>query len=222
MLQRTNRFICVILFFVGSSGVTLCRATPVLDQSFIEPNNAAAFINEAAPFVAQVYTAGVSGTLASISIDVSSNDNFPLRVSIRAVVDGIPTAVVLGETLLAGSGAALSESIVFDERIEQIAGQQYAITLDYPGQPSPAILTNRWAGASGNAYVKGSLALSLDGVNWFIEMPATVDLHFQTVVNAVPEAPVAALMAIGALMGLRRERHTIQSGKSAPKVTVSH
>jgi hypothetical protein len=202
--------------------VTLCRATPVLDQSFTEPNNAAAFINEAAPFVAQVYTAGVSGTLASISVDVSSSDNFPLRVSIRAVAGGLPTAVVLGETLLASSSAALSESIAFDERIEQISGQQYAIVLDYPGQPSPAILTNRWSGASGNAYAPGSLALSLDGVNWFIEMPATVDLHFQTVVNALPEAPVAALLAIGALMGLRRGRHANHSGKSAPKVTVSH
>jgi hypothetical protein len=222
LVPRTYRFICVLLFLSGVSNVTVCRASPVLDQSFTGPNNAAAFINEAAPFVAQIYTAGVSGTLASISVDVSSSDNFSLRVSIRAVKDGMPTSVVLGETLLASSSAALSQSIAFAERIEQIAGQQYAIALDYPSQPSPAILTNRWAGASGNTYVKGSLALSLDGVNWFIEMPATVDLHFQTVVNAVSEAPVAALLAIGALVGLRRGRHANHPGKSAPKVTVSH
>ncbi len=222
MLQRIYRFICVTLFFVGLSSANICRAIPVLDQSFTEPTDAAAFINEAAPFVAQVYTAGLSGTLVSISVDVSSSDSFPLRVSIRAVMDGLPTGVVLGETLLAGSSAALSEAIAFDEPIEQIAGQQYAIALDYPGQPSPAGLANRWAGASGDVYVDGALALSLDGVNWFIEMPATVDLHFQTVVNVLPVAPVTALMAIGALAGLVRGRHTGHSGKSAPTVTVSH
>jgi hypothetical protein len=44
----------------------------VVDQSFTEPQNLGANINEGTAFVAQTYTAGVDGRLWGINIDVRS------------------------------------------------------------------------------------------------------------------------------------------------------
>jgi hypothetical protein len=200
-----------IFFGFASAVAAFSHAAPILDQSFTEPADASAFINEAFPWIAQTYTASLSGTLALVNLDVSSNAGFPLRVTARTVVDGLPTATILGEASLSAGSAPLSIEVRFADPIAQIAGEQYALVVDYPTQPSPAGLANRWIGASGDPYTLGVSAASVDGIHWLIDGPG-VDLHFRTFVNAVPAPAVLHLFALGALaaLGLRRVRRGVR------------
>jgi hypothetical protein len=200
-----------IAFCIAGGCASLSHAVPVRDQSVTEPFNATAFINEGFPLVAQIYTAGVSGTLAAVNVNVTSNAGFPLRVSVRSVVDGLPTTTVLGEVLLSEGSAPLSLAVRFGDSIAQIAGEQYALVVDYPTQPSPAGLVNFWSGASDDVYAGGVAAASVDGVNWIVEN-ASVDLHFRTFVNPVPAPDVLHLLALGGLcaaLGLRRAKRGV-------------
>ncbi len=64
-----------------------------VDQSFTAPTNGGASINECCAFISQTYTAGLSGTLAGVSVDISEFTayHFPLDVQIRTVTSGLPT-----------------------------------------------------------------------------------------------------------------------------------
>jgi hypothetical protein len=184
----SDRASLVMMFFsVVLSLTTQNSRAAILDQSFTQPGGASAFVNEAFAFVAQTYTAQLSGTLAGVSVDIDSVAGFPLRVTIRSVVNGLPGGDILGETILPMSSAGIGDIIVFDERIPQQNGVQYAISVDYPGEPGPAGLAHRWDGALGDPYDGGALAFSLDGENWFFDEPRVVDLHFRSFVNVVPE-----------------------------------
>ncbi len=190
-----KRLACALLFAMLLSAC-LCRAAPILDQSFTQPGGAAVFINEATAFIAQTYTAQRTGTLAAISVDVESVAGARLRISIRTAVNGLPTAEVLGETLLDGSSAAVDELITFRERIVQRRGVQYAIAVDYPEEPPPAGLTHRWNGAPGDLYVPGGIASSLDGINWSFEAPGSIDVHFRSFVD-VSTPGILGLFLVG-------------------------
>jgi hypothetical protein len=160
-------------------------AQSILDQSFTSPGDLTAVINECCAFVGQTYTAGVTGTLAGISIDVESSGPFPLHVAIRAVAGGLPTTTVLGDVTLGSSSSALSQLIVFPQVIPQVAGVQYTIVVNYLGAPppGPGQAQGGWAGATGNAYPGGDLLLSFNGgVSWFVDSP-DFDLHFKTFIS---------------------------------------
>ncbi len=107
--------------------VAPCHAVPLLDQSFTTPSNLGGVINECCAFIAQTYTAGLSGALVGVNIDVQSSSSFPLHVAVRRVTRGVPNALLLGETTLSSSSAPLSLLITFPEEIEQVGGAQYAI-----------------------------------------------------------------------------------------------
>jgi hypothetical protein len=166
------------------TGIAVLEAL-ILDQSFTTPTDLGAAINDCCRFVAQTFTAGLTGTLGGVNIDVLSGSKFPLHVAIRAVINGVPTTTVLGETTFSSGSAPLSQLITFPQVIHITAGVQYAIVVNYEGAPppSPDNFQGEWQGATGDEYPGGALYFSfLDGISWVILTPGA-DVHFQTYVN---------------------------------------
>lgn len=167
---------------------------PVVDQSFTSPNGLGAAINECCKFIAQTFTAGRSGTLAGVNIDVLSFEptmRFPLHVAIRTVTPGgEPGPTILGETTLPG-GAPLSLLIRFPQTITIQAGVQYAIVVNFDGAPppGPGRALGGWAGGTGDPYPGGKLYFSqFDGSSWFQSNDG--DLHFRTYVTEILEVSI--------------------------------
>src|SRR5579864_1922709 len=106
-----------------------------IDQSFTSGTNEGANINECCAFIGQTYTAGVSGTLAGVSVDINEfvGHNLPLDVQIRVVSGGVPAYPIIGEATT--TGFRLSDVIPFSQVIPQIAGTQYAIVVHFIGAP---------------------------------------------------------------------------------------
>jgi hypothetical protein len=161
--------------------------TTVIDQSSISKNNLASYINECCKFVAQTFTAGMTGTLAGITIDVKSipNSKFHLHVAIRTVTtSGMPSPTILGETTLNSGSSPISQFISFPQSIHFIAGDQYAIVVNYENAPPAGKGQGQgiWLGATRDTYSGGNLYTSIsDGISW-VQMEGE-DLHFQTYVN---------------------------------------
>ena len=162
----------------------------VLDGSFVAPQNAGANINEGYAFVAQTYTAGVTGRLLGVNIDVRSKRGlnpeagfpvYPLHVALHKVVGGVPGAT-LGEVTLPTDEATLSSLIKFPKRIAQVKGRQYAIVVNYVGAPSSGAdrWLGVWAGAVGR--IEGEMFAGPDGETWPSSFPDGVVLRFRTYV----------------------------------------
>ena len=162
--------------------------TAELDQSFITGNDLSAGLYGLPVFEAQSYTAGITGTLQGVAIDVSAIDvNQVARIQIEAIVGGVPSNVVLGTARAASGGdLAITTVIPFSTPISQVAGQQYAILVDYPDAP-PFVNgienTASWNGSDGNLYPAGTLFSTFDGgTTWQSFASDGLDLHFQTFV----------------------------------------
>jgi hypothetical protein len=173
---------------------TIPPNTTVIDQSFTLPTNAGASINECCRFIAQTFTAGVTGTLAGVNLDVGSSSSFPLHVAIRTVTaSGTPSPTILGETTLDSSSAPLSQLITFPQTINLIVGVQYAIVVNYEGAPPPGPFQFQgiWSGTAGDLYTGGRISASLsDGISWFQDPVTDTDLHFQTYVTVATEVAI--------------------------------
>lgn len=159
-----------------------------LDQSFITGNDLSSGLYGRPVFEAQSYTAGISGTLQGVAIDVSVIDPSQVaRIQIEAIVNGIPSNVVLGQARAASGGdLAITTVIPFSTAIPQVAGQQYAILVDYPDAP-PFVNgienTASWNGSDGNLYPAGTLFSTFNGgTTWQSFASNGFDLHFQTFV----------------------------------------
>lgn len=160
-------------------------AALVVDQSFVSPGGLSMFINENSAVVAQTFTAGLTGTLSEIRINVASISSFRLHVAIRDVVGGMPGTTILGETTLASGAAPLTLPITFPQTINMVAGTPYAIAVYYEGHPppGPGQGLGTWGGAAGNHYPGGSIFAG-NGFSWPTTYPG-YDLHFQTYVDVV-------------------------------------
>jgi hypothetical protein len=179
---------------IGLSHSLPCAAQLRLDQSFTSPFNMSANINECCDFVGQTYTAGKTGVLTGVSVDVSSQSVYQLHVAIRTVEGGLPTTTVLGEVTLGSNASDLSQVIVFPQSVPQVAGTQYAIVVNYPDAPPPGggQLQGDWLGATGNVYGSGDLVLSSDGGESFFTLGYGDDVHFKTFVSPVTELSLRA------------------------------
>ncbi len=157
---------------------------PIVDQSFTSPYNMGANINECCAYVAQTFTAGMTGTLTGVNINVlpRSDANSNLHVAVHMVENGLPTWNVLGSTTLNSAGSPLSELITFPQPIPVVAGVQYAIVVSYVNAPPPGAgnFQGIWSGATGDVY-KGGEMLAFDGNSW-IYGGSGYDVHFQTYV----------------------------------------
>jgi len=193
----------LLLLLLATAIVSLSRdpqaaaATPTLsptvDQSFTSPTNLYGNINEGDRFIAQTFTAGLTGNLAGVNIHVESSSEFLLHVAIRAVTGGVPSSTVLGETTLSSSSAPLSLFITFPQPVNIVTGVQYAIVVNYEGAPppGPGQVQGFWMGAIGDLYTGGDVYASyLDGISW--SWFQGDDLHFRTYVD-VPDVPVGGI-----------------------------
>ena len=191
MKNKIKTFVfCGLTFLCPFLMPNLLVAQPVIDQSFTSPNTLSAFINDCCAFIAQTFTAGLSGTLDGVFIDVVSNNSpFPLQVAIHTVtINGEPSSTILSNTTLSSNSAPPSLFITFPQVINIVAGVQYAIVVNYQGAPLPGFGQSQgsWYGASGNYYPGGDVYGSVDGSSWFSFSAGEnyVDLHFQTYVTA--------------------------------------
>src|SRR3954471_12329424 len=84
----------------GASSGPATPISPVVDQSFTSADNSSSLINEGARFVAQIFTAGRTGLLTGVNVDVLDccNSPYALDVALRTVgPTGAPTDTVLAE-----------------------------------------------------------------------------------------------------------------------------
>ncbi len=166
------------------SGSTCPSGCPdELSASCAAGNDSTSELNEGVRFVGQVYTAGHTGTLSGVNVDIRpvSTSRFGLRVAIRQVANGFPTQVVLGSTMLAASDSPFDSLVQFSPPLQQVTGQQYAIVVDYPD----AAIGDRqgeWDGTtSTTCYADGKVVGSVDGIDW-----GSIDgsLHFRVFIKA--------------------------------------
>ena len=193
MKSKIKMFVfCGLILLCSFLLPNLLVAQPIIDQSFTSPNTAFLLINDCCAFVAQTFTAGVTGTLDGVNIDVASNNNtYPLHVAIHTVtISGEPSSTILSDTTLSPNSAPPSLLITFPNSIKIVAGVQYAIVVNYQGAPPAGSGKSQgvWYGAAGsyNYYPGGDVYGSVDGSSWFsFSEGFYADVHFQTYV-AVP------------------------------------
>lgn len=111
---RSSLVICALLA-VGlivrpaaaqSSGPTVT----VVDQSYDPPTNRGANINEGSRYVAESYTAGITGLLSGVQVDIHSfgGSTSPLEITLLATTNGQPNGLILGQTQLSGASSPFS------------------------------------------------------------------------------------------------------------------
>lgn len=162
-------------------------APGTVDQSFTSVHNMGANINECCRYIAQTFTAGVSGVLTAVNVSVfgyEPNVSPRLRVAIHRVRNSVPTRTVLTSVALRSDSAPLDQFIAFRRPIPVIEGTRYAIVVSYDRapRPGPGQGQGAWTGATGDLYPRGSFFASDDnGASWFAS-PPDGDLHFRTFV----------------------------------------
>jgi hypothetical protein len=168
--------------------------TLIEDQSFTTPTDIhVGFAAVPLTYVAQVFTAGQSGILRAVAIDVDPGVGRDLRVQIRKVAYGVPTDTVLSTRLLSGdemqelAANRLSYQITIPD-VYVTAGRRYAIVVNFNSYMNDIIPHGRWFGARGNHYAGGAAFTAVDAptLQWIRE-PNGRDLHFRTfVITGVP------------------------------------
>ena len=202
-LRRDFSSLKVVLATLVAAAAQSWATAAVLDQSFTGANSARLVINDSAASVAQTFTAGVSGTLTWVNIDIYSYwepSYVPLHVTIHGVTDGSPNNTILGERILTGvSGISLDQPIGFAQTIPVTAGLQYAIVVDYWAEYPSGRALGAWQGSSVDGYAGGmAFELPWSGQGW-TPVPS-VDAHFRTYVQPVPE-PSALGFGVAAGIG---------------------
>jgi hypothetical protein len=181
-------------------GITLVAAAPagaqvVLDQSFTEPHQYHLGAEFYGHYNAQTFTAGVTGMLVGVKVDVSLwQHEIPLRVAVRSVSDGYPTDTVLTEiTLPPGEPAdGIETYIEFDRPVTVAEGNQYALVLNFVGAGDWEN-TGMWIGGTDlwygtDFYQGGEWFFSLDGTDFRpYYWNDHADVHFQTYVDVTPD-----------------------------------
>lgn len=199
-----HRFLRVVILVALLVACQAMWADAILDQSFTQGGDLGTIINDCCAYVAQTYTAGLSGILSAVSVDITAfGDPLPLDVEIRTVVNGLPTTTILGETTT--MNFSINDMILFNQDITQVAGTQYAIVVHFDGAPPPPDALGVWNGATGNLYTGGDDLLSFDNGQTFCFCGGqdNFDSHFKTYVNEVPEPSTLMLLGSGCLFGLR-------------------
>ena len=157
--------------------------------------------------LAQVITAGVTGSLKEIRLELGGSTGV-LIVEIQAVSDGAPNGVVLAAvnvapgTLPASCCSEPFESVVFPNPPSMASGSQFAVVLRSTG--NHATVSSQEA----NPYARGGTFFDArpNRPEW-IPLSPTGDLAFETVVVPGPTPTVGTWSATGEMSRARRD-HT--------------
>ncbi len=215
MAARLNsNGILLILWSVAVVGAvpTSAAADPiVVDQALsdrpVGGPHLFAMINGCCPFLAQTYTAGLTGTLVGVSVDVfAAVDSSPLQVALRDTylaswTTGTGTTMsayfpgpdILASTILDTSNASLDTFISFTTPVPQVEGSRYAIVVNYP-DAVPGTGPGGWSGRVDNKYVRGEMVMGLSSHQWFTP-DSTKDLYFRTSRRRSPGHPGSLLLS---------------------------
>jgi len=160
------------------------EAGPCLDQSMTGSTNLGANINEGVRAVAQTFTAGRSGTLAGVAVQIDAAKSYPLHLALRASGQSGPGAI-LDEVTLTTAGSALSQVILFPKSVPIAKGTRYAISADYPSAPPPGAgqAVAMWGGQSGDPYPAGGSWSSVAGATGTWASDPSGDLFFRVYVR---------------------------------------
>jgi hypothetical protein len=212
--SKAFRFVPALLLLAASAA----RADTI-DQSFITPTSGGVGLTNVQGtqgFLAQTFTAGMSGNLTGINLNgnaMCGNPGCgppPIQITIRTVLAGLPTSTILGTTTFSVNSAInfppnsygdfpLTQLISFSAPIPLLAGREYAIVVFGPVETSVSLF-----GAQGNYYTGGRAMSSPDGgLTWQSHDPW--DFNFQTHMSPVPEPGTLSLMVTG-LAGLMIRR----------------
>lgn len=211
----------------------LTARADILDQSFSAAGGLLAEINEGFFAIAQSFTAGITGDLLRIQVDVVSQpiqgsigsiSPYPIDVSILAVANDLPT-IVLTSVTLPPDNYLLGTSIFLPQPIPVVAGDQYAISVNYVGAPpiGPGSGQGHWIGGIGDPYHGGKMFFTLDGHSWTCDGlvgtgKCDFDLAFRTFVEPTASAPEpgALLMAVFGVAAITlRPRRRNSAGEQA-------
>ena len=80
----------VSLFAMMVGSPSVASAIPIVDQSFVGIHNLAANVNEGFDLAAQSFTAGVTGNLVGVRVDILSSKSSSLRISIYDMLGSTP------------------------------------------------------------------------------------------------------------------------------------
>lgn len=173
------------LIFCAILGIAASGFSAVLDQQYAGDPDLNFNIGEGSKYVAMVYTAGQTGSLAGVNIDVMSFNNDPLHVAIYYAFGDAPTSVLMGETVV-NMNDGLSQLIAFPNSIPQIAGSQYGIVVNYLADPGAGQGKGVWGGHfsgpdGSTGYAGGMCWFSNDCASWWGN--SYNDAYFRTYVD---------------------------------------
>src|SRR5512140_1480310 len=169
-------------------------------QSFNSPELSGAILNQTYLYTAQTFTAGRTGALTAISLEIASWQSSPLYITIHGVTGGLPNGDILSSAMLwpDGQGAFVSPEITdviqLWNPVYVTQGTQYAIVVHYWGLTDAAGI---WAGSLGDYnvdyYTRGEAYQTNDEsfATWTKADIRHMDLHFQTYV--LPNPPLSDL-----------------------------
>jgi hypothetical protein len=202
---------------VSVMSLLLCApawAAATLDQSQELLSGGAGFANGRS--LAQTFTAGLSGQLLSIDLNIAGwTDDllYPSILGIQTTALGLPTGTVLGSVVPTGLTFAWNHIDLSSLSVNVTAGTQYAIVLSNndPSMLTVGVVNVSWEATLGADAYPGGQLLEDRGTGWQVVevMSAGGDAEFRTYVDtpsSVP-APGALLLAgIGSLLVTSRRR----------------
>lgn len=205
-------------------GLVLCtsasQAALVVDQEFVSGCCVLSALADSASFSGQSFTAGTTGSLVRVDLEAARSSDFtmPWILDVQKLSGGVATGNIVSSTTIAhtdfptvipptGDPLALKIQLASPVAIE--AGEQFAITLHPEGVEgdSPKLLAGYWAGDVNAGYLGGT---ALQGPFADALVAKDYDLHFRTVINAVPEPATFWTFGCGllALLGFQRIRRS--------------
>ncbi len=199
--KRFSRAILLAFAFL------LASAPPALadqiDQSFSGINN----VSFGCPCVlAQTFTAGLTGTLTGVNVQIDASGATSLALYIVATSAGTPSSIILGQTSLSAGNYTFTTLFTFPSMISVVAGTQYAIAVGASGGTLIWTYSPTGGYAGGTAF-DASGTSDPSSANWLpLVVFAPADLNFQTRVEPIPEPGSVLLVATGLASLLARRR----------------
>jgi len=184
MKARSILFSALLLPFAIFAFVKAARATPIVDQQqpIIDSRVGGMFIGGASEQkLAQVVTAGVTGTLTEVRLPVSCSSG-DLRVEIQGVTGGEPNGTILAVEIVPRASLAGAppnfRSLPFSDPVSLAAGSLFAIVLSSTGT------CGVFQGPDGDPYSGGNgFYDSRPNPPGWVLLTERFDLPFQTVVE---------------------------------------